>query len=102
VDLTPPSKSTAREITEKAAEAGLSVIPAAVAFAYAAGRGYNRRLQAWLTQLGEAVEDLISQVEDLDLDTLAENEDFLDAVATATRAAECIRTSRLKRSETLS
>jgi NAD(P)-dependent dehydrogenase (short-subunit alcohol dehydrogenase family) len=92
VDL-PPSKSTGREIAEKAVEAGLSMIPlaggpAAVAFAYAVGRGYNRRLQAWLTQLAEAVDDLVDQVEGLDIDTLAENEDFLDAVATATRAAE--------------
>jgi hypothetical protein len=93
VEPTPPSRSTSREITEKAIEAGLSMIPiagnpAAIAFAYAVGRGYNRRLEAWLTQLGEAVEDLINQVEDLDLDALAENEEFLDAVATATRAAE--------------
>jgi hypothetical protein len=93
VEPTPPSKSTGREVAEKAVEAGLSLIPIAgspiaVAFAYAVGRGYNRRLQAWLTQLAEAVEDLIDQVEDLDLDSLAENEDFLDAVATATRAAE--------------
>jgi hypothetical protein len=89
----PPNKTTSREIAEKAVEAGLSAIPVAggpvaVAFAYAIGRGYNRRLQAWLTQLAEAVDDLISQVEDLDIEKLAENEDFLDAVATATRAAE--------------
>lgn len=88
-----PSKSASREIAEKAVEAGLSAIPlaggpAAIAFAYAIGRSYNRRLQAWLTQLAEAVDDLITQVEDLDIETLAENEDFLDAVATATRAAE--------------
>ncbi len=93
MNRTPPSKSTGREITEKAVEAGLSMIPvaggpAAVAFAYAVGRGYSRRLQAWLTQLAEAVEDLTNQAEDLDIETLAKNEDFLDAVATATRAAE--------------
>jgi hypothetical protein len=62
--------------------------PAAVAFVYAVGRGYNRRLQAWLTQLAEAVEDLTNQAEGLDIETLGKNEDFLDAVATATRAAE--------------
>jgi hypothetical protein len=89
----PPSKSTGREITEKAIEAGLSVVPlaggpAAVAFAYAVGRGYNRRLQAWLTQLAEAVDDLVNQVDGLRIESLAENEGFLDAVATATRAAE--------------
>jgi tetrahydromethanopterin S-methyltransferase subunit D len=42
VEPTPPSKSTSRELTEKAIEAGLSMIPiagspAAIAFAYAVG-----------------------------------------------------------------
>lgn len=89
----PPSKPTGREIAEKAVEAGLSAIPVvggavAVAFAYAVGRGYNIRLQAWLTELAEAVDDLTNQVEDLDMEKLAEDDGFLDAVATATRAAE--------------
>ncbi|MER7007496.1 hypothetical protein ABT297_31250 [Dactylosporangium sp. NPDC000555] len=88
----PPSKSTGREITEKAVEAGLNVVPLVggplgVAFAYAVSFTYNRRMTQWLEDLAEAVDELTDQVEGMDLESLAANDIFVDAVASATQAA---------------
>ncbi|UQU67484.1 hypothetical protein COUCH_14950 [Couchioplanes caeruleus] len=88
----PPSKSTGREITEKAVEAGLNLVPLAggplgVAFAYAVSFTYNRRMTQWLEDLAEAVDDLACEVDGIDLENLAANDNFVDAVASATQAA---------------
>ncbi|WP_285688999.1 hypothetical protein [Actinoplanes sp. NBRC 103695] len=88
----PPSKSAGREVTEKAIEAGLNLVPLAggplgVAFAYAVSLTYNRRMTKWLEGLAEAVDDLAAEVEGLDLENLAANDNFVDAVTSATQAA---------------
>lgn len=89
----PPRKSTGREVTEKTVEAALSAVPIAggplaLAFGAVMGWAYSRRMEEWLTELAEAVDDLQERVDGLDLDKLASNEDFVDAVVHATRAAE--------------
>jgi len=89
----PPRKSTAREVTEKAVEASLSAVPIAggplaLAFGAVMGWAYSRRMELWLDELAEAVSELQDQVESLDFDALSQDEDFVDAVVHATRAAE--------------
>lgn len=88
----PPSKSTGREVTEKAIEAGLNLVPLAggplgVAFAYAVSFTYNRRMNQWLEGLAEAVDELAAEVDGLNLEDLAANDNFVDAVAAATQSA---------------
>jgi len=89
----PPRKSTGREVTEKAVEAALSAVPIAggplaLAFGAVMGWAYSRRMEEWLNELADAVDDLQQRLDDLNLDELASNEDFVDAVVHATRAAE--------------
>lgn len=89
----PPSKSTGREVTEKAIEAGLNVVPVVggplgVAFAYAVSLTYNRRMTKWLEGLAQAVDELTSEVDGMSLESLASNDNFIDAVATASQAAQ--------------
>ena len=91
----PPSKSTSRQVIEKAAEAGLAAIPIAggplaVAFATLVGYSINKRLEHWLEELADAVQDLrekFRNAQGTELADLATNEQFLDAVVTSTRAA---------------
>jgi hypothetical protein len=92
VDTTPPGRSPVREILESAAEAGLSSVPLlggalAVAFKTALGWRLQRRIDEWLTGLAEKVDDL-SRREGLEVDQLADNPLFVDAVVTATRTVE--------------
>jgi hypothetical protein len=89
----PPSKSTGREVVEKAIEAGIGLVPVvgsplAVAFAYAVGQPLQRRMQAWLTELAEAVDELTARPDGPTLQELIDDERFVDAVITATRAAQ--------------
>jgi hypothetical protein len=93
METTPPGKSTGREIVERAAEAGLGSIPVAgaalaVTFVTVVNWRLNQRREKWFTELAEAVEELGARVDDLDLDTLADNDLFVDAVVTATRTIE--------------
>jgi hypothetical protein len=88
-----PRKSTAREAVENTVEAGLNLAPIiggplAVAFTYAVSVTFNRRMQQWLDELADAVSDLQQQGRGIDLVGLATDDDFIDAVASATRAAE--------------
>ncbi len=88
----PPSKSTAREITEAAVVGGVGAVPVvgsplAAAFALALGWSYNRRMTAWLEDLAEAVDEL-QQQGTATLEDLVDDDVFLDAVALATRAAQ--------------
>lgn len=83
-----PSKSTRREVMEKVTEAGLSAVPfiggpLAVVFATAVGWSISRRTDEWLADLAAEVERLGLVIEDL-----AEQPAFVDAVVTATRAAQ--------------
>lgn len=89
----PPFKKASRELVEKVVEAGVSMIPiaggpAAVAFAYAVGQAHNRRMQSWLESLADAVAELQTSDVDLNINTLAEDDRFIDAVVSATRAAQ--------------
>ena len=93
MDTKPPRKSTGREIVERAAEAGLSAVPIvggalAVAFVAAVSHSLDKRREEWLTGLAEHVEQLRQRRGDLDLETLAGNPLFVDAVVTATRTIE--------------
>lgn len=84
----PPRKSTRREVMEKVVEAGISTVPViggplSVMFATAVGWSLSRRTDHWLTDLAAEVEQLGLVIEDL-----AEQPAFVDAVVTATRAAQ--------------
>jgi hypothetical protein len=89
----PPKKSTARELTETAIEAGAGIVPVAgapiaAALALAMGWAYNRRWQQWFEDLAEAVNELQVRTDGLSFDELAEDEAFVDAVVQASRAAQ--------------
>jgi hypothetical protein len=92
MDTTPPGQSTGREIVERAVEAALGSVPiagAALAVTFVAALGW--RLEQWREewfQLAEGVEELRGRMDDLDLETLADNDLFVDAVVTATRTVE--------------
>jgi hypothetical protein len=93
VQITPPHKSTAREIVERTAEAGLGSVPVvrnalAVAFVTALGCRLEERRERWFTQLAEGLEELRQRVDDLDLEALTGNDPFTDAAVTATRTVE--------------
>ena len=93
MDTTPPGKSTGREVVERIGEAALGSVPVvgaalAVTFVTALGWRLEQRREKWFTQLAEGVEELRERVEGLDLETLADNDLFVDAVVTATRTVE--------------
>jgi hypothetical protein len=93
MDTTPPGKSTGREIVERAAEAALGSIPlagAALAVTFVAALNWRleQRREKWFTELAEAIEELGQRIDDFDLETLADNDLFVDAVVTATRTIE--------------
>lgn len=85
-----PKKSTGREITEKIIEGGVQMVPVAggpmaTAFGYVMGFAYGRRMQSWMDELADAV----TRLEDRPpLEELADNDVFVDAVVSATRAAQ--------------
>ena len=92
VDM-PPKKTTAREVTEAVIEGAAGLVPVAgsplaVAFALAMGWSYNRRMTSWLDELAIAVTELQEESGGCDFDELADNEAFVDAVASATRASQ--------------
>jgi hypothetical protein len=93
METTPPGKSTGREIVERAAEAALGSVPVvgnalAVTFVTALGWRLEQRRERWFTELAEGVEELRGRVDGLDLEDLASNDLFVDAVVTATRTVE--------------
>lgn len=89
----PPSKSTGREIAEKAAEGALNMVPVvgsalALAFTYAVGYQHNQRLQRWMEDVAAALDDIQGRPQTPNFDELAEDPVFLDAIVHATRAAQ--------------
>jgi len=93
MDTKPPGKSTGREIVERAVEAGLGSVPLvgaalAVTFVTALSWRLEQRREQWFTELAEAVEELGKRVDDFDLESLADNDLFVDAVVSATRTIE--------------
>lgn len=92
----PPDKSTRREILERTVEAGAGMVPIiggplAVALTVAMGWTYNRRMAEWMEDLAQAVTDLQERTDHLSFEELAQDEDFVDAVVAATRAAQATR-----------
>jgi len=93
MDTTPPRRSTGGEIVAKAAEAGLGSVPLvgnalAVAFVTTLNWRLNERREKWFTELAVAVEEMREQLDDLDLETLADKPVFVDAVVSATRTID--------------
>jgi hypothetical protein len=93
MDTTPPGRSTGREIVARAAEAALGTVPLAgnalaVTFVTALNWRLEQRREKWFTELAEGVEELRERVDDLDFETLADDDRFVDAVVAATRTVE--------------
>jgi hypothetical protein len=89
----PPSRKPAREVVERVAEAALSTVPlvggpAAVAFGYAVGQAFTRRQQAWFEDLAVAITALQDADGSPSFEDIAGNPRFMDAVVSATRAAQ--------------
>jgi hypothetical protein len=93
METTPPGKSTGREIVERVVEAGLGSVPLAgnalaVTFVAAVTWRLNKRREEWFTELAEGVDELRQRVDGLNLEDLADNDLFVDAVVSATRTIE--------------
>jgi hypothetical protein len=93
MDTTPPGKSTGREIVERIGEAAIGSVPLvgnalAVALVTTLNWRLEQRREQWFTELAEGVEDLRERITEFDLETLADNDLFVDAVVTATRTIE--------------
>lgn len=100
----PPEKGKARQIVEGVVEGGLSVVPfvggpLGVLWVQIAGAAYEKRRQAWAEEITASVNDLIERVDQLDAESLAENDQFLDALAYATTTA--IATAQREKLEAL-
>jgi hypothetical protein len=93
MDTTPPHNSNARELVQRATEAGLQFVPVvggalAVTFVTAVTWQLNKRREEWLKDLAEGVEELRQRLGDVDLDSLVSDPRFVDAVVSATRTVE--------------
>jgi putative transposase len=91
--MTQHGKSKSREVIERAVEAGLGSVPVAgaalaIAFVTAVNWRLDERREQGIIGLAEAVEDLRQRVDGLDLESLAGNDLFIDAVVSATRTIE--------------
>jgi hypothetical protein len=86
-------KSEARRRTEETIEAVVAAVPfaggvLAVKYAQAFRRADERRYRQWQQQVEEALDAIAQRADGLDVDALFANDDFVDAIATATRIAE--------------
>lgn len=89
----PEAKTDARRRTEETIEAVAAAVPFAggvlsVKYAQAFRRADERRYAAWQEQVTDALELLTHRVDGMSVDVLMENDDFVDALATANRIAE--------------
>jgi hypothetical protein len=89
----PPRKSSAREVTEHVVEGAAGMVPfagggLAVAFAYAMGYAYKKRMQNWFDQVAEKLNEHEERLGGLSFEGLADDEAFVDSLVTATRAAQ--------------
>ncbi|MQA78089.1 MAG: hypothetical protein GEV10_06365 [Streptosporangiales bacterium] len=88
----PPERSTDKAVAATIIEAGLSAVPVvggpvAVIWAAVVGAAYEKRREQWQKDITEAVQDLLDQVDELTAESLAQNTEFLDALAHATASA---------------
>jgi hypothetical protein len=98
MELKPPTLSDRRQGLSKVGEMALSMVPVVggplgIALADALARPHQQRMDDWLASLAVALRELEERVGTFD--DLADNEAFVDAVATGARAAE--RNRREKR-----
>jgi len=88
----PPQRSRKREITVAVGDALVASVPfadgaLAVAYVKAVSASYERRQQQWARDVTAALADLSDRVGGLSLESLAQNDTFLDALAHASRIA---------------
>lgn len=88
----PPSRTKRRQVGEAVGEAAASVIPVAggpiaVLWVTLVGAAFEKRRQAWADEITDAVNDLLDRVDSLEAEDLAQNPEFMDAVAFATATA---------------
>lgn len=86
-------KNEARRRTEETIEAIAAAVPfaggvLAVKYAQAFRRADERRYHQWQQQVEDALDAMAQRNDGLDVDALFANDDFIDAIATATRIAE--------------
>lgn len=89
----PEEKSARRRRTEEAMEVAASLVPFAggvlsLKYAHAFRQADERRAAVWQGQVTETLNALETRVDGLSVDALFENDQFVDALATATRIAE--------------
>jgi hypothetical protein len=104
METTPPSHSKGRELTQSGAEAILNLVPVvggtiATALTVALNYRLNERRERWFSELADAVADLQDRFDGFDPESLVDNEQFLDAVVTATRTVD--RSSQREKIEAL-
>jgi hypothetical protein len=93
MDTNPPDKSKSRKIVERIGEAAVASVPLvgnalAITLVTTLNWRLEQRREEWFTKLAEAIEDLRNRVNDFDIDSLADNDLFVDAVVSATRTVE--------------
>lgn len=93
METRPPAKSKSREIVEAAAAAGVGSVPVvgaafAVALATALNWRLNQRRDDWLADLASKVEELGELADGFDIEALAANPLFVDAMVSAARTVE--------------
>lgn len=86
-------KSEARRRTEESIEAAAAAVPfaggvLAVKYAQAFRRADERRFRQWQQQIEDALDALAQRTDAFNVDALFANDEFVDAIATATRIAE--------------
>lgn len=86
-------KREARRRTEETIEAVMSAVPfaggvLAVKYAQTFRRADERRYRQWQQQVEDALDAIAKRADSFDVEAVFANDDFVDAVATATRIAE--------------
>ena len=86
-------KSNTRRKTEETIEAVAAAVPfaggvLAVKYAQAFRRADQRRFEQWQQQMEASLDAIAAKVDGIDIEELFADDDFVDAVATATRIAE--------------
>jgi hypothetical protein len=92
VSLPDKPEPTVRDRARTAGNAAVAAIPfvggpAGILLDAVIRPGYEKRLDAWLEQLGAVVQDLESRTSNLDISALGDNELFVTAVIDASRIA---------------